>query len=180
MGTTKADLILHPVRLRILTELAGRQMTPRQLGEIIADVPQATLYRQIKTLLEGGVLAVVAEQTVNGAVERTYGVVQGAGRLSVEDMRAVTREDHVRYFTIFASTLIDNFARYVQTAELDRMLDEGLSYNSVTIYLNDAEREQFRSAVIGIAEQMLANAPTPDRKGYTIASLFIPKGDQST
>lgn len=179
MSTSKADLLLHPVRLRILTELAGQQMTPRQLGEIIADVPQATLYRQIKTLFEGGVLAVVAEQTVNGAVERTYGVVQGSARLTMEDVRALSREEHLRYFTIFASTLIDSFARYLQNADLDHVLDEGLSYNSVTIYLNDAEREQFHSTLLGLAQQMLANPRTPDRKGYTIASFFIPKEDQN-
>jgi hypothetical protein len=83
MAQTKSDLLLHPVRMRLVTELAGRQMTPGQLAAALPDVPQATLYRQINRLLEGGVFEVVAEQVVNGATERTYAVVGGGDRLSL-------------------------------------------------------------------------------------------------
>ena len=66
MGRDKADLILHPARLRIMGELGGRQMTSRQLAIALPDMAQASLYRHIKALLDGGILEVVSEQAVNG------------------------------------------------------------------------------------------------------------------
>lgn len=37
-----------------------------------ADVPPASLYRHVARLVDAGVLAVVAERRVRGAVERTH------------------------------------------------------------------------------------------------------------
>lgn len=42
---TKVDLLLHPVRLRVVQALLGQEMTPQQLVDALGDVPQATLYR---------------------------------------------------------------------------------------------------------------------------------------
>ena len=59
MTSPSADLLLHPIRLRILVGLLGRPMTAQQLGEVLEDVPQATLYRQLNKLAQAGVLEVV-------------------------------------------------------------------------------------------------------------------------
>ena len=47
------DLLLHPVRLRIVQALVGSPMTPLHLKEQLGDVPQATLYRHLSQLFEG-------------------------------------------------------------------------------------------------------------------------------
>ena len=46
------DLLLHPIRLRIVQALVGEPMTPLQLKDRLADVPQATLYRHINQLAD--------------------------------------------------------------------------------------------------------------------------------
>ena len=48
----KTDIILHPVRMRILQNLATRNLTPLQLAEELVNVPQATLYRHLNKLVE--------------------------------------------------------------------------------------------------------------------------------
>jgi DNA-binding transcriptional ArsR family regulator len=176
MTISKSDLILHPVRIRIVTELAGRQFTPRQLAELLPDVPQATLYRHINLLTEGGVLEVVTEQQVNGATERSYSLAQDQGRLTPDELCNLSAEDHQRYFTIFAASLIDSFAAFIQHTDLNTLGADGMSYNRAVIYLNDAEREQFRQDVIALIGKMLANTPTSDRQRYTLASIVIPDG----
>ena len=73
MQPAKPDLILHPIRMRIILALAqGRSLTAQELGAALPDVAQATLYRHLNRLLKGGVLAVVDERQVRGAVERIY------------------------------------------------------------------------------------------------------------
>ena len=55
-----ADLLLHPVRLRIVQAFLGdRALTTAELGTELPDVPPASLYRHVGVLVEGGVLAVV-------------------------------------------------------------------------------------------------------------------------
>lgn len=71
--------MLHPVRLRILQAFRGRSaMTARELAERLADVPQATLYRHLGALTDGGVLRVVEERRVRGAVERVFALPEEA------------------------------------------------------------------------------------------------------
>lgn len=66
MSNARANLLLHPVRLRIVTAAAGRELTAADLAAALPDVPQATLYRHLKRLVDGGMLAVVAENPVRG------------------------------------------------------------------------------------------------------------------
>ena len=175
MVQTKSDLLLHSVRMRLVTELAGRQMTSGQLAAAMPDVPQATLYRHIKRLLDSGVFEVVAEQMVNGATERTYGVVSGAERLTAVEMQTVSPEQHVRYFTTFAAALIETFTRYVQQADPATLAEDGLSYNRAVIYLSDAERVAFQEQIVNLVSSVMTNSPTPERKRYTLASATIPE-----
>src|SRR6185437_14890770 len=94
-----AELLFHPVRMRIIVALArGAQLTAQQLGEVLADVPAPTLYRQLKKLHEGGVLDVVEERRVRGTVERVYALRLGGPGLN-PNLAQASREDHMRYFT---------------------------------------------------------------------------------
>ncbi|MEM7113585.1 MAG: helix-turn-helix domain-containing protein [Chloroflexota bacterium] len=170
----KTDLILHPVRMRLVAELSERQMTSRQLAEMLPDVPQATLYRHIKRLVQGGIFEVVAEQAVNGATERTYAVVAGQNRLHPDEIAALSEEEHVKLFSVFAAGLIDSFARYVQKPEPVNFEEDGVSYNRTVIYLDVTEREALAEAFMGALRPFMGNLPTAERQRYTLASVVIP------
>ncbi len=71
MNKTRQDLLLHPVRQRILLATAGRRVTAQQLVNAMPDVPQATLYRNINKLAGAGLLVVVGERRVRNTVEKT-------------------------------------------------------------------------------------------------------------
>jgi DNA-binding transcriptional ArsR family regulator len=174
MTQSKSDLIFHPVRMRLITELAGRQLTPGQLAAALPDIPQATLYRHIKRLQAGGLIEVTAEQVVNGATERTFAVVAGQVRLTDADLEGLTVAEHIRNFATFAASLIDAFSRYAQQAEPTAMAADGVSYNRAVIYLNDVERAEFQEAVVALLQNVMSQQPTSERKRYTLASVIIP------
>jgi len=174
----KTDLIIHPIRLRILTVMVGKEMTTAQLAEALTDVPQATLYRHVKALAKGGVLEVTGEREAHGATERTYRLTQENSRLTAADFRGLTAEDHLRYFNVFAATLIDAFARYVGDADLSRMGVDGASYQNVIVYLSDKERVTLRREFERSIAPVIGNPKTAQRKGYLLASVVIPEAGE--
>ncbi|MFK7805570.1 MAG: helix-turn-helix domain-containing protein [Anaerolineae bacterium] len=172
--STKGELILHPIRMRLVSELGNREMTTRELAAALPDIAQATLYRQIKRLQEGGIFHVTNEQVVNGAVERTYGLVANQSRLTAEDVANLSAEEHMQYFSVFAAGLIDSFSRYLEQAETPLLEPDGASYNQAIIYLSDEERVAFQEQLLNIVGKVLTNKADEKRKKYTLASVVIP------
>lgn len=105
----KIELLLHPVRMRVILAVANRVLTTQQVAELLSDVAQTTLYRQINLLLEGGILKVVGERKVRGTVERELTLVEGAARIDMETSAALPPEQQEQLFTMFVATLLTDF-----------------------------------------------------------------------
>ena len=76
MAKTGADVILHPVRMRIISTLFKRRLTTQQIGRALPEVAQATLYRHLSRLMQAGVVAVVALRPVRGVTEKVYALAE--------------------------------------------------------------------------------------------------------
>jgi Helix-turn-helix domain len=173
----RADLILHPVRLRIILAFAGgRRLTPQQVAGALPDVPQATLYRQIERLYRGGALAIAAERRVRGAVERTYVLAEGGASLSPEDLAKSSRDDHLGYFTAFATGLIAQFEQYLERSEID-LVKDGVGYRQVVLNLTDEEIMEMAVALNAAIGRFLAYEPKPGRKRRMLATVLFPLDD---
>ena len=85
-----ADVVMHPVRLRIIQQLGGRSLTTAQLRAALPDVTQATLYRHVATLVDSGILSVVEERKVRGAVERTLALGDRMAHVDQTELRAMS------------------------------------------------------------------------------------------
>jgi DNA-binding transcriptional ArsR family regulator len=139
-----ADLLLHPVRLRVVQALlGGRDLTTSQLGGLLPDVPPATLYRQVATLMDGGVIRVVGERQLRGTVERTYRLVQEATSVDVDELRGMTADEHRRGFMTFVAGLLAGFDRYLdvcgdEDGRVDPVADR-TGYRQAVMHLSDAE-----------------------------------------
>jgi hypothetical protein len=173
----RADLLLHPVRLRIVlaftSDLGSRRLTPQQVAAILPDLPQASLYRHIERLHRGGILAVAGERRVRGAVERTYVLAAGGASLSPEDLAEATREEHLGYFATFAAGLIAQFERYLQRPEIDLVAD-GVGYRQVVLNLSDEEVEELAAAVNMALARFLQRGPRPGRRRRLLATVMLP------
>ena len=173
----RADLILHPVRLRIILAFAGgRRLTPQQVAGVLTDVPQATLYRQIERLYRGGALAIAAERRVRGAVERTYVLAEGGASLSPEDLAKSSRDDHLGYFTAFAAGLIAQFEQYLERSEID-LVKDGVGYRQVILNLTDEEIMEMAVALNAAVGRFLAYEPKPGRRRRMLATVLFPLDD---
>jgi len=173
----RADLVLHPVRLRIILAFArGRRLTPQQVAAVLPDVPQATLYRQIDRLYRGGALAIGAERKVRGAVERTYVLAEGGASVSPEDLAMSSRDSHLGYFTAFAAGLIAQFKQYLERSDID-LLKDGVGYRQVVLNLSDEELMEMARAFNAALGRFLAYESTPGRKRRMLATVLFPLDD---
>ena len=63
---SRADVMLHPIRLRMLLTIQNRKLTPAEIGRELMDVPMPTLYRHINKMVEAGLIQVAEIRRTNG------------------------------------------------------------------------------------------------------------------
>jgi hypothetical protein len=176
---TSADLLLHPVRLRIVQAFLGdRALTTTQLKSELPDVPAGSLYRHVARLVDAGVLAVVSERRVRGAVERTYVLRTAAARIGWDEVAKMTADDHRQAFLAFVAGLIGDADRYLARENIDPLRD-GASYNVAGMWLDEPEFMEFLRELVTIVQPRLANAPSPGRTRRIFATVLLPGSEAS-
>lgn len=173
-----AELALHPVRIRILRAVAGARVTTRDLVELLPDIPQATLYRHLATLVRADLLDVVEERKVRGAVERVYALPAHGATLDAAALASATAEEHARYFTAFVSSLLSEFSRYLAREQVDFVAD-GVGYQQLVLHLTDDELGQFAADLGELIGPLLRNEPGDGRVPRLLATILMP-ADQAT
>jgi AcrR family transcriptional regulator len=170
---SSADLLLHPVRLRIVkTFLGDRALTTAQIAAELADVPTGSLYRHIATLARAGVLEVVAERRVRGTVEKTYRLRMLAAQMQPDEVEAMSIEDHAQAFMAYVAGLLGDFDRYL-THDPGPGRD-GADYRVNAMWLTDAEYAVFMRDLIEVLLARLANKPTKERRRRMVYHVLLP------
>jgi hypothetical protein len=169
-----ADLLLHPVRLRIVQAfLGGRVLTTAELGAELDDVPTASLYRHVARLSDAGVLVVAGERKVRGAAERSYRLVLEAA--SVDDAATMTTEDHRRAFATFVAALLADFDRYVDRAdERPDLLADGVGYRQAGLWLDDAEHAELVHDLVEVVRARMELPQRPGRRRRLLSTVLVP------
>jgi DNA-binding transcriptional ArsR family regulator len=170
-----ADLLLHPVRLRIVQAFLGeRTLTTAELGAELDDVPTASLYRHVGLLLDAGVLTVIEERRVRGAAERRYRlVVEGASA----DPAGMSADDHRRAFATFVAALLADLDRYLDRAgDAPDLAADGVGYRQAGLWLDD---DEFAGLLSDLREVVGARMALPQRVGRRrrILSTVLMPGD---
>jgi Helix-turn-helix domain len=172
-----ADLLLHPVRLRIVQAFLGdRALTTSALAAELADVPAASLYRHVARLVSAGVLAVVAERRVRGAVERTYVLRVSAATIGLDEVSAMSAEDHRQAFLGFVAGLLGDFDRYLARDDRD-FLRDGVGYRLAAFWLDDAEYAELMRDLARVLQPRAASPPGPGRRRRILGYVLLPGAD---
>jgi len=172
MKETKADLILHPVRMKVLQTLAsGRRRTVQQIAEKLPEVPQATLYRHLKKLLDAKVIEVVEENQVRGTIEKVYALPESNEVLSREEILKAGPDEHLEYFMKFLGLVLMDFKAYLSQPNYDFEKDM-VSFRQATIYASDEEYREFTRKYVELITPLLQNEEAPHRKKRTITNIL--------
>ncbi|KZE64907.1 hypothetical protein AWM68_09675 [Fictibacillus phosphorivorans] len=170
---SRADLILHPVRMKIIQHLAKGSATVSELREWISDVPQATLYRHLNVLYKSEIIFVSDERKVRGAVERTYALDQNTAYISAEEAVNLTREEHMKMFMTFISNITGEVEAYLKG---DTNLSTDIfGYNQLDLYLDEEEWEDLSSGMQELISKYVSNRPSKQNKKVTLVQMLIPE-----
>ncbi|MBB6248735.1 helix-turn-helix domain-containing protein [Rhodanobacter sp. A1T4] len=172
---TAIDVLLHPIRLRIVRAFLGEaELTARDLAERLDDVPQATLYRHLNHLAEAGVLIVTAETPVRGAMERTYRLDPNTIKMPPEDIPDIDPDTHLKYFSVFLASLLEDFGRYMRSDDVDVVRDD-VHYLQATFLASPEEFVGFMKEMQALIKRFAGLGPAKNRTQRTVSMVTLPE-----
>ncbi len=172
MAETGADVILHPVRMRIISTLYKRHLTTQQIGLALPEVAQATLYRHLRRLVQAEVVVVARQRPVRGVMEKVYAISEDSARLRF-DPREMGREEWERGFAAYTASLLGQFTAYLRQEGADPASD-GVSFRTGALYLSDAELAHLSAASQAALAPFLEYPPSPERRRRLLSSVLMP------
>jgi DNA-binding transcriptional ArsR family regulator len=174
------DLLLHPVRIRIVHAFSGgRSRTTAQLCARLPDVSQASVYRHVALLADAGVLRVVDEQHVRGAVERHYSLDRDRARIDPDDAGSMSLDDHRRAFTAAMAALIADFGAYLDRGDANPSGDR-VGYRQLPVWLSDGELTELIENLQRMLPPLVQNEPRADRRQYLLSPILFPIAERPT
>lgn len=162
------QLVMNPARQRIVQYLLLHgQGTTAEIGKTLQDIPLASLYRHMKTLLEAGCLEVVGENPIRGAVEKTY-------RLVANPMGEPSQQEVANLFQSGLVSLMATFQEYFATEGCDPQKD-GLAFSTSTLMLTDQELMAFLQKLGAVFNEYIGNERAENgRKARRITLISSP------
>ncbi len=174
------ELILHPVRLRIIHAMGGgRVSTTSDLCRRLTGVSKATVYRQVALLADNGVLDVVDERRFHGAVERRYRLSTSRAVIDPSVSGDMPLDDHRKEFLAAASALISEFHRYLDGDHPNPAADF-VGYRQFSLWLSREEVVGLVSMLTPYVRALAGNEPTPERRAFLFSPIFFPLGEEAS
>ena len=168
------DCITNPVKCKLLLEIHSQgKATAKHLADIYNDIPQATLYRHLKKMLNDGILQVVEETQVRGTVEKTYSLAYNIN----SDMATMVEENsgelYMQYFMQYFIGFAKQFQKYCQSPDINIKKDM-TGFSLSPLYLSDNELTSLVTNISQIINAVKNNEPNPERKLRTIGVIVSP------
>lgn len=175
--TSTADLILHPIRLRIVQALSGTSLSPAELQARLADVPTSSLYRQLALLRKAGFVEQDSTRSGRGPKEKVYRLAR-VTRLSGDDVAGLGLTDHKRMFTTWVVTLLQRFERYLERADASGEIDlagDRVGYTEAAFHADQAEFDAFAVGLNELLTPLLAVPDGPGRRRRRLCTITFPE-----
>ena len=174
MSNKVIENLTNPTRVRIFFEIHGKErLTTKNLLDTFPEIAQPTMYRHLKAMLDDGMLKVVDERKVRGAVEKTYAINLDFG---ADIERIITENDGEGYLQLFTQYIMGIVAEFTEYSKSENInIVEDLSGFSVApMYVTNEELVEALTKISEIIMPLLQNKPTEGRKlrnFYTITTL---------
>lgn len=176
MSDDKLDVMLHPVRMQILTALSGKRLTVQQIARLFPDIPQATLYRHVKALEKADLITIFETNQVRGTLEKVYGLSDE--HPSFRDPESdITKDDHLRYFTAFAFSLMQEFNTYLAEVDNPDYGKQGVAYGKLVLNLTDNELRHLAAEITELITPLRKNKPGANRSPRVFSTILMPSNN---
>ena len=175
MNNEAIKALMNPIRLKIVHELSLKgRATTKEILEICGDIPPATLYRHLNSLLKNGIVEVVSENKIRGIFEKVYAIKLNPADYINKNPAELTKDELSELFSQFVVSLLTDFHRYLCDNEKVNPVEDKIGFRSYSLFLSDDELMEMMSEIRGIIMKKSENKASADRKLRKLSTVTTP------
>ena len=163
MGALESQVLLHPLRMRVIVALADDELTTKEIHSRIPDVAQASLYRAVGRLVDAGLVEVCALRRRGGAIERIYRSSRPLEAAPDQEQEPV----HLRAELVARALSIDA-ARWLSSG----LEDSKALVSRLVVRLSDADAAHIKAQLEGVINKAL-ELDSPDEAPVALSVAVL-------
>ncbi|MFJ7734912.1 helix-turn-helix domain-containing protein [Lysinibacillus sp. NPDC097287] len=175
----KAEVLMHPVRMKILQALMQKKedgLSTLEMNSIIKDVPQATLYRHIQILMDENIIKIVRERKVRSVTEKFYAVDGDAALLGQEEWQRLSKEQKLNFISYYQLALLSQYENYLTSIEEKKYPEDIATFSFVELSLSNEQFIHFQDELSNLfSKYILMSNKNEEIASKTIAINIIPR-----
>ncbi len=174
MNEPLINCLRNPIQSKLLLSIhAQGDSTAKQLVELNKDIPQATLYRHLGKMTKDGILKIVKETPVRGAVEKVYSLAIQLPKSEASELAKLSGEAYMSMFTEYIMGLMGEFREYTAKDDIDITAD-GSGFSLTPIYATREELLEVGKKMSELLMPLYQNKPTHERRYQMIGIIVTP------
>ena len=168
------ECLTNPIRSKLVLEISEKnQATAKQLAEVFPEIPQTSLYRHLKSMVESGLLNIVEERPIRGTVEKVYAMNQDFAETLGKNLAENNGQAYLLLFNQYMMGVLKEFQEYAARPQID-IAGDCSAFSLAPIYATKEELEQALGQIGGILQGLLANKSTPERRLRNVGIIVTP------
>ena len=156
--------MMNPLRLKIVQEISLKgKATTKEIAEICGDIPQATLYRHLNSLLKHEIIEVVSENKIRGILEKVYAIKVNPQDEIDRNTDKMSKQEISELFSQYIISILSDFNNYVSKSEDVDIIKDKVGFRSYPLYLSDEEFMEMMGEIHESIGKRFKNKPSEHR-----------------
>ncbi|MGM0829090.1 MAG: transcriptional regulator [Bacillota bacterium] len=178
--STKIEILMHPVRIKICQALMRNRengLTPLEMVKTLNDVPQATLYRHLQTLVDSGIACVIKEKKVKSVSEKYYAINEEEAKIDGSEWKELSSKEKLDYISYYQLSLMTQYQNYLKKLGEQNSQEDGATFSVVELKIDEEHFIQFQNELNELMTKYYLTQSKGNKKEppvRTIAITIIP------
>lgn len=174
------EYFIHPVKSRVLMGIMKKERaSAKELAAEFPDIPQATLYRYLKRMLEDEMIVLVEEKKIRGMVEKVYAISPELFSKNQSIPEENTGEWYLKMFTSFMAGLYREFSDYAKRPDIN-LMEQPSGFSVCPVTASPEELRQISLEFQKILAPYMEYQPGAGRSMHSIGIVITPPRDAGT
>lgn len=170
----KFSFFKNQVRFRIALELIDKDegISIMQLGKLLEDISQATLYRHVKSMLDDNLIKIVGVQKLEKGEEKLYSLNTEEYRISEEEWNLASLEEKIDFITYYFMYILHSYKNY--NLNTDNEKNDKSTFSISKLSLNDNDFIEFQDEISDLLTKYYKLPKKSDSLERTVSLVIIP------